>query len=81
MKIDEVKKFKKCHRIGHELIFGIDSTGVIVKVCKKCGVIWKRHWIKDMKMTTRNIKRQINFTKYDEITEKQAIKYEATESY
>ena len=36
MKIDEVKKFKKCHRIGHDLIFGIDSTGVIVKVCKKC---------------------------------------------
>jgi len=81
MRIDEIKKFKKCHRIGHELIFGIDSTGGIVKVCKKCGLIWKRHWIKDMIMTRKNLNGKIDFTKYDEITEKQAIKYEATESY
>lgn len=69
-KDDSSKKLKKCHRIGHELIFGINS-GEIVKVCKKCGLIWKRHWIKDMGLTTKNINGKIDFTKYDEITEKQ----------
>jgi len=81
MKIEDTKKFKKCHRIGHDLIFGINSSGEIVKVCKKCGIIWKRYWIKDMGMTTKNLKGKIDFTKYDEITEEQVIKYEAAESF
>ncbi len=79
--IEEIKKFKKCHRIGHILIFGIASKGEIVKVCKKCGMIWKRHWIKDTLMTTKNVNGEIDFTKYDEITEQEAIKYEASESF
>lgn len=70
------KKFKKCHRIGHDLIFGINS-GEIVKVCKKCGLIWKRQWIKDMGLTTKNFEGKIDFTKYDEISEKQVIENEA----
>ena len=81
IKVGEITFKKKCHRLGHVLIFGINSSGLIVKVCKKCGFIWKRHWIKDHAMTTKNLKGRIDFTKYDEITERQAIKYEAAESF
>lgn len=73
------KKFKKCHRIGHDLIFGINA-GEIVKVCKKCGLIWTRHWIKDMGLTTKNLEGKIDFTKYDEISEKQVIENEVKSS-
>lgn len=74
------KKFKKCHRIGHDLVFGINKLGEIVRVCKKCGMIWKRHWIKDMGMTTKNLNGKIDFTKYNEISEKRVIENEAKSS-
>ena len=74
------EKLKRCHRRGHEIVYGESSRGLQVKVCKKCGDIWRRSWIKDITLTSKNKNNEIDFTNYVPSSEEQVNMNEVGES-
>ena len=71
-----MNEYKKCHRLGHKIRFGLDSKGNYVKLCTKCGIIWRRFWIKDISLTKKIISGKVDVRKYEEIPLEQIIKHE-----
>jgi len=74
--IEKMSEFKKCHRLGHRIKYGLDPKSNHVQLCVRCGTVWKRGWIKDLNLTKKIVSGKIDIRKYDEIPIEQIIRHE-----